>query len=72
MRETLTIRLPREIARWLEAASDHAGLSKGEIVRQHLEQARNADPSSRKFMRLAGSVRRRPRNLSTRKGFAKR
>ena len=43
--------------------------SQGQIVREQLEKAKAA--SSQRFMRLAGSTRG-PRDLSRRKGFAKR
>ena len=68
MGQTITVRMPKELAAWLEETSARTGLSQGEIVRQHLEHARGAD--TRKFMRLAGLVRG-ARDLSTRKGFSK-
>jgi hypothetical protein len=68
MGHTLTVRLQRELASWLEEQAAESGVSQGQIVREQLEKARAA--SSLRFMRLAGSVRG-PRDLSTRKGFAK-
>jgi hypothetical protein len=70
MGQTITIRLPKELAAWIEATSARTGLSQGDIVRQHLEHARAGDTT--KFMRLAGTVGRGPTDLSTRKGFSKR
>lgn len=70
MRNTLTIRLDRELAAWLEETSRRTGLPQGQIVRQQLERARAAAPG-KSFLRLAGIVRG-PRNLSARKGFRKR
>jgi hypothetical protein len=68
MGHTLTVRLQRELAEWLEAESERTGVSQGQIVREQLEKAKSG--STQPFMRLAGSVRR-PRNVSTRKGFSK-
>lgn len=69
MSKTVTIRLTRELATWLEQASKQSGIPKGRIVREQLEKARDGgkEPS---FMRLAGSVRG-VRDLSTRKGFSR-
>jgi len=69
MSNTLTIRLPRELAEWLREASEQAGVPQGKIVRDQLEQAR-AGAARRGYMRLAGSVRG-ARNLSRRKGFSR-
>ena len=69
MSHTITIRLERELASWLEEAAKKTGLSQGEIIREQLERAR-ADRSRQSFMRLAGSVSV-PKALSTRKGFSK-
>jgi hypothetical protein len=68
MGQTLTIRLPKDLAEWLERTAAGTGQSQGQIVRQQLERARAAG-SGRPFMRLAGSVRG-PKDLSTRKGFS--
>jgi hypothetical protein len=72
MRQTLTIRLPKGLAAWIEDTSAQTGISQGQLVRQHLERARSHDTTSKKFMRLAGRVRGGPRDLSTRKGFSKK
>ncbi|HXH25106.1 MAG TPA: hypothetical protein VNI78_07650 [Vicinamibacterales bacterium] len=69
MGHTLTIRLTRELAEWLERESASTGLSQGRIVRDELEKARRGR-AARPFMRLAGVVRRAP-DLSTRKGFSR-
>jgi hypothetical protein len=71
MRNTLTIRLPKRLAAWIEDTSARTGISQGELVRQQLERARSQDRSSKKFMRLAGRIRSGPRDFSTRKGFSK-
>jgi hypothetical protein len=69
MGHTLTVRLDRDLAEWLEAEAQRTGVSQGHIVREQLEKAKAG--STHRFMRLAGSVRG-PRDLSTRKGFSKR
>jgi hypothetical protein len=69
MGHTLTVRLDRALAEWLEAESRKTGVSQGKIVRDQLERAR-AGAGSRSFMRLAGSARG-PRDLSKRKGFSR-
>jgi hypothetical protein len=68
MSHTLTVRLTRELADWLEATARRTGVPQGRIVREQLERARAAE-RGQGFMRLAGAVRG-PRDLSTRKGFS--
>ena len=70
MSHTLTIRLSKELAAWLEHVSAKTGVSQGKIVRDQLEKARAGAPPRQSFMRLAGSVRG-PRDLSSRKGFSR-
>ena len=69
MSQTLTVRLSKELAEWLEETAARSGVSQGRIVREQLEKVRQAHPAQR-FMRLAGVVRGAP-DLSKRKGFAK-
>ncbi len=69
MRQTITIRLSKELAEWLESAAAKSGLSQGKLVRDQLEKAR-ASNGAQAFMRLAGTVRG-PKNLSSRKGFSR-
>ena len=69
MGQTLTVRLTKELAAWLEQTAAETGVSQGKLVRDQLEQARAAS-SSRAFMRLAGALRG-PRDLSQRKGFTR-
>jgi hypothetical protein len=69
MSHTISIRLTRELAEWLERESASTGMSQGRIVRDQLEKAR-AGGAARPFMRLAGSVRKSP-DLSRRKGFSR-
>ena len=69
MSHTLTVRISKELAAWLEEVATRSGVSQGKIVRDQLEQAR-ATASRKGFMRLAGSVRG-PRDLSSRRGFTR-
>lgn len=68
MGHTITVRLTKDLAEWLEETSARIGVSQGQIVRQQLERAK-AERSTRGFMRLAGSIRG-PKDLSARKGFS--
>ncbi len=69
MSNTITVRLPEDLAGWLEAASKKAGVPRGRIIREQLELARRRH--ERPFLHLAGTVEG-ARDLSARKGFAKR
>jgi len=69
MGHTITIRLTKELAVWLEQAAARTGVSQGKIIRDHLEKARASGPRQ-SFMRLAGSMRG-ARDLSGRKGFSR-
>ena len=68
MGHTLTVRLDKTLADWLEAESRKTGESQGKIVRDQLERAKASSRQS--FMRLAG-LTRGPRDLSRRKGFSR-
>jgi predicted DNA-binding protein len=69
MSNTITVRLPEDLAGWLDAASRKAGVPRGRIIRDQLELARRQEKQP--FLRLAGSVEG-PRDLSTRKGFSRK
>ena len=69
MGNTITVRLSKELAEWLEAAASKTGVAQGKIIRDQLEKAKAGD-SSRPYMRLAGAVRG-PKDLSRRKGFTR-
>ncbi len=69
MSNTLTIRLPKDVAEWLERTAQETGRLQGQIVRDQLDQAKALE-SGRAFMRLAGRVKG-PANLSVRKGFSR-
>jgi predicted DNA-binding protein len=68
MSNTITVRLNRDLAAWLERMSEKTGVSQGQIIRDQLEKAKEG-ASGQSFMRLAGAVRG-PKDLSARKGFS--
>jgi predicted DNA-binding protein len=70
MSHTITIRLNKELSSWLEKTASRTGLSQGQIVRDQLEKAKSAN-AEKAFMRLAGSMRGLPRDLSQRKGYSR-
>lgn len=69
MSQTITVRLTKELANWLEETSKRSGIPRGGIIREQLERARNS-AADQSFVRLAGAVRG-ARDLSTRKGFSR-
>lgn len=69
MGKTLTVRLPRDLAGWLEETATRTGVPRGRIVREALERAR-AEGRPAGFLRLAGAIRG-PRDLSRRRGFSR-
>jgi len=71
MGHTITVRLDRDLAEWLERESRRSGVSQGKIVRDQLERAK-AGASAQAFMRLAGIVRGGARDVSARKGFSRK
>ena len=66
---TLTVRVPRDLAEWLEHEAKRTGVSQGRIVRDQLERLKRVD-SGQAFLRHAGAVRG-ARDLSGRKGFSR-
>ena len=68
MSNTITVRLPEDLAEWLDEAARKAGVPRSGVVRDQLERARQAQ--AQPFLRLAGAVSG-PADLSTRKGFSK-
>ncbi len=68
MGSTLTIRLPENLAAWLDEAARKTGKPRGRVVRLELEKARRS--SKQPFMHLAGAVESSP-TLSVRKGFSR-
>ncbi|HET9784521.1 MAG TPA: hypothetical protein VFP94_06100 [Terriglobales bacterium] len=71
MRHTLSVRLPADLAAWLKQQARRDGLPVGQLVRVELERARNARFSER-LLRHAGVFSGGPRDVSTRKGFARK
>jgi len=69
MRQTITIRLSKDLAAWLESTAGKGGVARGKLVRDQLEKARTSN-GAQAFMLLAGAVRG-PKNLSKRKGFSR-
>jgi hypothetical protein len=69
MSNTITVRLPEDLRKWLEAEAKKTGLPKGQIVREQLEFFRTRKARQR-FLDLAGSVEAAP-DLSRRRGFSK-
>ena len=69
MSHTISVRLPADLASWLEATAKRAGVPQGKIVREQLEKAM-AKTGTRPYMRLAGTAKG-PRDLSSRKGFSR-
>jgi hypothetical protein len=68
MSHTITIRIPPDLAEWLEEKRRQTGWPIGRIIREQLERAR-AEAPDRRFLRHAGKISG-PRDLSSRKGFA--
>jgi predicted transcriptional regulator len=69
MSTTLSLRLPEELAQWVEENARVTGRSQGSLVKDALERVRQAD-ASKSFLSLAGSIEG-PKNLSQRKGFSR-
>jgi hypothetical protein len=69
MSNTITVRLPDDLAEWLDQTARKTGTPKGRIIREELEKARKS--AKLPFLRLAGAVAG-PVDLSTRKGFSRR
>jgi Arc/MetJ-type ribon-helix-helix transcriptional regulator len=70
MSNTVTVRLPENLARWLRDLARRRGVSQSEIIKDNLEKARQATPD-KPFMKLAGSIENLPRDLSRRKGYSR-
>ena len=68
MSNAFTVRLPEDLAEWLNHAARRMGVSKSGIIQEALEKARNSPGSP--FLRLAGTVAG-PAGLSSRKGFGR-
>ena len=71
MSNTITVRLSRDLAEWLERTAAKTGVSQGQLIREQLQKAKVAG-GNRPYMRLAGRLRGLPRDLSQRKGFERK
>lgn len=69
MSQTITIKLTKELAAWLDATAEREGVSPDKAAREQLDQARRLE-ALQPFLRLAGTVRG-PKSLSRRKGFSR-
>ena len=67
MSKTLTVRLPDELARWIDEQAHVTGRSRGSLVKEALEKAKQAE--AKPFLKLAGGISG-PADLSLRKGFS--
>jgi hypothetical protein len=70
MGNTITIRLPEELAAWLKSTSRKTGVPVGRLVREELERAKREN-GDKPFMRHCGSISG-PADLSSRKGFSRK
>jgi len=68
MGNTLTVRLPESLAKWLDQTARKSGVSRGRIIRNELERARRSQRQA--FLDLAGVIDG-PKDLSMRKGFSR-
>lgn len=69
MTNTFTVRLPQDLAEWLDRVAHESGMSSGAIIRMELEKSRKSP--GKPFLRLAGAIEG-PANLSARKGFSRK
>lgn len=70
MSNTLTIRLPEEMLKWLKETSRVTGIPVGRLIRDQLEAAKEQSGKQR-FMRHAGTMNGPP-DLSSRKGYSRK
>jgi predicted DNA-binding protein len=70
MSNTITIRLPEELADWLKSTARKTGVPVGRLVREELERAKREN-GDKPFLRYAG-VMSGPADLSSRKGYSKK
>jgi hypothetical protein len=69
MSNTLTIRLPEELLKWLREKSRRTGLPVGRVVRESLEHNRRKE--SNPLLEYAGVIKGGPPDVSSRKGFSR-
>jgi predicted DNA-binding protein len=68
MSNTISVRLPEDLAQWLKQTARKTGVPTGRIVREELERAKNSSEPG--FLRWAGAADG-PAGLSQRKGFSR-
>lgn len=68
MSETLTIRLPDDLAAWVEERARITGIAKSRLIREELERARS-ESLQPKMADFVGCIEGDP-DLSQRKGFS--
>jgi predicted DNA-binding protein len=66
---TITLKLPDELSRWLDEEAERTGLPKGQLIRELLERAR-IENVRQPFLYLAGRADGAC-DLSSRRGFSK-
>ena len=71
MSNTLSVRLPADLAAWLKDTARRSGQTRGEIVRAQLEKVRSSG-GDKPWMALAGKAKGLPKDLSMREGFSRR
>lgn len=71
MGNTITLRVGKPLATWLQEKSVRTGIPQSQLIREQLEALKASDAGAKKFMRLAGRIKGGARDLSTRKGFTK-
>jgi hypothetical protein len=69
MNETVTVKLPSDLAEWLHERAATTGMSAEEIISISLAVARAKTAGENPFLKHAGVVKGTPPDLSTRKGF---
>ncbi len=70
MSDTITVRLPEDLAEWLRSTARKTGVPVGRLVREQLERAKE-ETGSKPFMRYCG-IMSGPPDLSSRKGFSRK
>lgn len=70
MRNTLTVRVPDELKKWLREKSRRTGVTVGRIVRDSLEAAQRKE--SNPLLDYAGVIKGGPPDVSSRKGFSRK
>lgn len=65
----ITVRLPEDLAEWLDKWARETGVPASRIVCEQLRRAK-VEQESKPYMRYAGAIKG-PRDLSTRKGYSR-